>query len=254
VTRRPAGALLALAFALGAASCSSSDTDPGTQPQPNPASEGPPAAVSGRAFVFGPASGTLHGAVITTAESPELSAVVDDGGAFQMMVPSGREWSFVLRQPGFQDVQSATLLVPEAGLEQVGFQVPTDSVFKLLSSVIHVEPDPERCQIVTTVSAAGTTPYGGPGVGEPDATVSIDPPLPPESGPIYFQYISESLILPDLTLQATTIDGGVIFANVPVGEYRLTAQKPGKSFTSVKLRCRAGLLVNAAPPRGLQGL
>jgi hypothetical protein len=59
---------------------------------------------------------------------------------------------------------------------------------------------------------------------------------------------------PDTSLTVTSIDGGVILANIPPGEYTLTATKQGKQFSTVAVRCRAGLLVNAAPPHGLQGL
>jgi len=60
------------------------------------------------------------------------------------------------------------------------------------------------------------------------------------------------VIVPDATLTATSVDGGVLFLNVPPGEYRLLATKPGKQFTQAKIRCTAGQLINAAPPYGLQ--
>jgi hypothetical protein len=46
----------------------------------------------------------------------------------------------------------------------------------------------------------------------------------------------------------------VIFANVPVGNYTLTAARPGSQFATVEIRCRAGVLVNAAPPNDLREL
>jgi hypothetical protein len=208
--------------------------------------------VTGKAFVFGPGGGGLAGATIAAAEAPEHAGTVADDGTFSLQVPSGGAWSFVAKKNGFHAMRTAALEVGASGLDQVGFQVPTDGVFRLLASVIQLEPDPALCQIATTVSALGGPPYGGPGVGEPDATVAIDPPLPAENGPIYFAYISDSTILPDRSLTKTTIDGGVLFVNVPPGDYTLTASKPGTSFTTVKLRCGAGDLVNAAPPRGLQ--
>ena len=39
---------------------------------------------------------------------------------------------------------------------------------------------------------------------------------------------------------------------VPPGEYVWTAFKPAHVFTRVKMKCRAGFLVNASPPWGLQ--
>lgn len=215
---------------------------------------GPLASASGRAHVFGPGGGDLLGARVSVAEAPGLTTTIGANGDFSLRVPSGGECSFVLHQPGFHDSQTAALPVPEKGIEQIGFQAPTDKTYDLLVAITGLEPDDGRCQIATTVSRAGTEPYGGAGLGEPDAIVSITPPLPAEQGPIYFRYVSEAVIYPDRKLSATTIDGGVLFTNVPPGEYVLRADKPGKRFSTVKLRCRAGMLVNAAPPWGIQEL
>ena len=216
---------------------------------------GPPATVSGKAFVFGPSGGaTLEGASLFVAEAPEIATTIGADGTFSLDVPSGAPISLVVRQPGFHDTQAATLALDAAGLDSVGFQVPTESIFDLMATFIDYSPDPTRCQIASTVSRAGTAPYGGSGLGEPGVVVSIDPPMPAENGPIYFQYVSDTYIYPDRALTETSIDGGVLFVNVPPGEYTMRAEKIGKSFTEVTLRCREGFLVNAAPPRGLQEL
>ncbi|APR77939.1 Hypothetical protein A7982_03286 [Minicystis rosea] len=217
--------------------------------------DGPLAPISGKAFLFGPTNGEmLVGAKVSVAEAPEHQTTVAADGTFAFEVPSGAPVSFVIEQAGFHPNQSATLAIDPKGIEMLGFQVPTESTFDLLANFADIEPDPTRCQITTTVSRAGTEPYGGSGLGEPDVVVTIDPPLPSESGPVYFEYVNESLILPLPSLTATSLDGGVIFANVPPGEYALTATKQGKQFSTVAIRCRAGLLINAAPPHGLQEL
>lgn len=72
-------------------------------------------------------------------------------------------------------------------------------------------------------------------------------------GPIDFDYLERGVILPDRRLTQTTRDGGVLWLNVPPGEYVLTAHK-GVRFTQARFRCRAGVLVNASPPWGLQAL
>lgn len=46
----------------------------------------------------------------------------------------------------------------------------------------------------------------------------------------------------------------MLWANVPPGEYLLTAYKEGVVFRDVRIKCRAGMLVNASPPWGLQAL
>jgi hypothetical protein len=192
----------------------------------------------------------LAGATVSVVEAPEIATTVAADGTFSLQVPSGGECTFGVAQSNFHPTHTAVLPVGAAGLDHIGFQVPSEGTFTLFATLAGVTPDPEACQIVTTVSAAGGPVYGAPGVGEPDATVAISPSLP--TRPIYFRYISASVIEPDPTLTATTIDGGVAFVNVPPGEYHLTANKPGVTFTPVKLRCQAGILVNAAPPWGLQ--
>jgi hypothetical protein len=241
--------LLAIAFL---SACSAAQPDPEPTPLWHDVGQGPLVRVSGHAFVFGSSASSLAGAVISVAEAPKLQTTTGADGTFAFDVPSGGQYSFLLRQPGFHDVQTATFTIDASGLAQVGFQAPTDGIFRLFSGLVGVDLDPERCQIASTVSRAGTEPYGGDALGEPGTIVTIEPPLLPENGPVYFNWIKPGVILPDTTLKETTVDGGVIFMNVPTGEYRLVATKPGKTFTSVKIRCQKGLLVNAAPPWGLQ--
>lgn len=247
---------LAAVFLLG---CTSED--PTENPPADPTASwkvgnGPLAPITGKAFVFGPGNGpSLEGATVSVAEAPAYHTTVAADGTFAFEVPSGAPLSFLLEQPGFHPNQSAAIPIGPEGIEKLGFQVPTESTFNLLAILADIdEPDPARCQVSTTVSRAGTEPYGGPALGEPDVVVSIDPPLPSDAGPIYFEYVSDATILPDRTLTKTSIDGGVIFANLPPGEYVLEATKEGKQFTPVQIRCRAGHLVNAAPPNGLQEL
>lgn len=216
---------------------------------------GPAASVSGKAFVFGPSDGlTVTGATVAVAEAPEYAATVAADGTFALSAPSGAPISLRLEQPGFMPTQTAALPLDAGGLDQVGFQVPTFEMVDLLATFVRVTPDERRCQIATTVSRKDTEPYGGAALGEPGVVVAIEPPLPAEHGPVYFAYVNDETIFPDRALTETTIDGGVLYLNVPPGEYTLTATKVGKQFTQVTLRCAAGLLVNAAPPRGLQEL
>jgi hypothetical protein len=217
------------------------------------ANDGPPATVTGRTFVFGPSAGlSLEGAIVSVTESPDVTATVAADGTFTIAAPSGGPATFSLTQDGFFPNQSATLEITADGIAMLGFQAPTYEGVDTLATFVRVTPDPTRCQISTTVSRAGTEPYGGHALGVEGATVTIDPPLPASSGPIYFAYAE--VPFPDRTLAKTTIDGGVVFTNVPVGQYTLTAVKDGLTFSTVDVRCRAGVLVNAAPPHGLQEL
>jgi hypothetical protein len=212
---------------------------------------GAPAHVVGHAFVFGPNSAnlSLEGATVGVAEGPGTTTTVAADGTFAFDVPSGGPASFTLVQAGFHPNQSAAIEVGADGIAMLGFQSPAEEAFTTLANIVRVTPDPGKCQISTTVSRSGTEPYGGDGLGVEGATAALDPPA--GDGPIYFAYAGGT-IYPDRSLVATSLDGGVIFANVPVGEYTMTAAKAGATFTPVTIRCRAGVLVNAAPPNGLQ--
>jgi hypothetical protein len=59
-------------------------------------------------------------------------------------------------------------------------------------------------------------------------------------------------VLPDRSLTQTSDDGGVLFIQVPPGDYVWTAHKAGAVFSRIRMKCRAGYLVNASPPKGLQ--
>ena len=91
-------------------------------------------------------------------------------------------------------------------------------------------------------------------LGEPDATVTIEPAVDPELGPIYFNMVRHDVICPDRKFDRTSDDGGVLFVNVPPATYTLRAHKEGVTFREVTIKCRPGLVVNAAPPWGLQAL
>ena len=100
------------------------------------------------------------------------------------------------------------------------------------------------------MTRVGKSLYDPGAHGEDGATVAIDPPLPPEHGPIYFS----SNVIPDRSLTETTDYGGAVYIQVPPGQYVLTASKPGVEFAQVKVKCRPGVLVNASPPWGLQAV
>ena len=80
--------------------------------------------------------------------------------------------------------------------------------------------------------------------------MSLEPEVAPERGPIYFN----DDVIPDKTQSLSSTDGGIVYTNIPPGEYVLKAHKAGVDFESVRVKCRAGVLVNASPPYGLQAL
>jgi len=208
--------------------------------------------VSGDAFAFGPYT-KIAGATVTIRELPELSTTTDADGRFAFeALPGGAAATFVFEAMGYPMTSTKTFTLPTTGeaVERVTFQVPDDATYDLLATVVNVVPDPNTCQIASTVTRVGKSIYDEGAHGEAAATVAIDPPLPAEHGPIYFN----AQVIPQLDLVETSEDGGVLFVNVPAGSYTITASKPGVEFVAVEIACEGGTLVNASPPYGLQAL
>jgi hypothetical protein len=211
------------------------------------------AAVSGDAIPFdhGP-DGRVSGAAIWILEHPERRLTTGaDGHFFFDGLEVGSEVTLVMEHPDYHLIQTGTHVVPESGIERLTFQAVTHEIYDAFAAIVGVVPDEQNaCQVPSTVTRIGKSVYDAGAHGEAGATVTIDPPLPPEHGPIYFN----SQVIPDRSLTETSDDGGVVFIQVPPGEYVLTASKPGVEFRDVKIKCRAGVLVNASPPWGLQAI
>ena len=249
VTLRHAPALL-LALALTA--CSDADSDTGSTCTADCSSSAPTATVSGVAALFNDAvEGRIAGATISVLEHPELSMVTGADGrvSFEGAVV-GEEITLVLEHPDYPLVQTGTHTVPAEGIDDLTFQVPTKGTYNLLASVVKITPDPTKCQLVTTITRKGGTILAPGAHGEAGVTVTSEPAIGAESGPIYFN----SNVVPDPKLTESSDDGGVLFTNVTPGVYVWSGQKAGSELGDVKLTCRAGVLVNASPPRGMNVL
>lgn len=224
------------------------------------ADEPPPAPtevrVSGHAFNFGLAGGRIADAAVTVLELPEAGTVVtaSDGAWAYDALPGDAEVSFLMAKAGWPAIQTGTFALAGQDVARVSFQAPDLQVYGLMASFAKSKADPTRCQIATTVTRRGNSMYDQvPGThGEPGATVTIEPAVPETSGPIYFNLATYAVIYPDPKLKETSDDGGVLFVNVPPGRYTLRAHKANTTFRQVDIKCRAGWLVNASPPWGLQ--
>ena len=208
--------------------------------------------VSGNAFGF-PNYEYVVGATVTILEMPGKSATTDDEGYWEFTdLPAGEEATFVLDDPeeNYIPINTKTFTLPETDMEQVTFQAPDQLTYAVLVEYLRIVIDDTACQMVSTVTVFGKSIYDEGAHGEEGATVTIDPTVTEDHGPIYF----DSLVLPDPTLTETSDDGGVLFINVPEGVYTLSAQKTGVEFISPKMKCMAGYLVNASPPYGIQAL
>lgn len=240
-TTRIFAVLTAMLLALPALSGCGDDDDGGAT-----------ATLSGDAIPFdrGP-DGRIEGAEVWILERPEMRVTTGPDGHFEFSgLPVGGEVTLVMEHPDYVPIQTGTITLEPAGAERVTFQAVTHEIYDAFAAVVMVEPDPTRCQMVTTVTRVGKSIYDPGAHGEEGVVVTLEPPLPAEQGPVYFN----SSVIPDFSLEETSDDGGVLFLQVPPGEYVWTATKPGVEFTQVKMKCRAGLLVNASPPWGLQAL
>ncbi len=217
----------------------------------------PRTSAGGKVYRFDWTFDYLEGGRVEVLEYPDIEPVVVDAeGEFDLEgARVGRDMTLIHRHDEFYPTQSATLVPGEEGIGDISFQVPPRAIVWAMSVYLWEWLDPDKCQIATTVTEAGGTPFS-PGIA--GAVVGIDPPLPPEQGPFYFEIIEipgwPIIDLPQRGLTETTGDGGAIFLNVPPGEYVLSAEMPDEEFTQVRLKCTPGLLVNASPPYGLQTL
>jgi hypothetical protein len=219
------------------------------------------ATISGTAYTFNTPD-PIVGATITVVEAPGVSTVTAADGSYSLELPAGGEATLYIEAEGHFGIHTQTFTLTEHGdglaIEGVNFQTPTLPIYDGLKALVggFTGKDPfegEGCVIVTTVGDARMVlmtfdefidfhPHGVEG-----ATVSIEPPL---ATPIYFN----EDVLPDSTQLTTSIDGGVLWPNVPPGQYTLTAQKDGTEFVTVHAICQAGWVVNANPVHGLHAI
>jgi hypothetical protein len=207
--------------------------------------------LSGDAIPFiGSPTGRIAGADVSVLELPDRHVTTGVDGRFVFDgLEEGSDVTVVMRHPEYHPIQTGTFRLGPNGIDRVTFQAVTPLIYDALASLLGVVPDEaNRCQMVTTVTRVGRSIYDPGAHGEDRVTVTLDPPLPAEHGPIYFN----SSVLPDRALTETSDDGGVLFIQVPPGAYVWTARKPGAVFSRVRMTCRPGYLVNASPPRGLQ--
>ena len=202
-------------------------------------------SVSGNAFRFNEGvDARLDGARVSVLEFPDKRMSTEaPEGYFQFDdLPEGAEVTLTLEKPDINPdksihlIQTGTILLGPENVERVTFQTVNYIMYYLLAAVVGIAPDEENaCQMVTTVTRVGKSLYDPGAHGEEGATVTLEPSLPSEHGPSYFN----SDVMPDRSLTETSDDGGVLFVNVPPGEYVWTAHKEGVDFTRVKMKCRA---------------
>ena len=207
-------------------------------------------SVSGDAMPFdNTPSGRIAGATIWALENPQMRMTTGADGKFRFDgIRAGSEITLVLEHPDYHLIQTGTHVVPDTGIERLTFQAVSHATYSLFAAALNVTPDANACQLSTTVTRIGKSLYDSGAHGEAGATVTISPPVHPDKGPVYFN----ASVIPQRDLTETSEDGGVVFGNLAPGTYTLTATKSGVRFRQLKIKCRAGVLVNASPPWGLQ--
>lgn len=221
-----------------------------------------------RAHAFERFGRPLVGAWITVRERPGLHLCTDSEGRAELRARVGSELTAVLAGRGLQAIQSATVAVPADGLvgadRALTLQVPWALTFRVLQRLL-ARPRPGRHHLATTITAAGKTLIDSP-QGEPDAELLLrrvdggtdcgEPPIYLGAVPVVHKTDFTGPVLAALGLRAprgrSSVDGGVLVANVPRGRYVLTARKRGVEFSSatVVIAEDSPQLLNVSPPHG----
>jgi len=196
----------------------------------------------------------IGGATIEARGAPGAVATSDSRGHYRLSVPAGRRVTPFIQAEGYHGIYLQTFKTHRQTLRRVNFQIPTERTFFALAALLHVKLDQNgelrHCAIVSTVSTKAISDltfrefisYGAHGV--PGATAAASPSL---GSPVYFN----DNVIPDPSLTETSIDGGVIWTEVPSGTYRVSAVRTGSRFRGFLATCRKGRVVNANPPWGL---
>ncbi|MBW1881812.1 MAG: hypothetical protein JRJ84_25935 [Deltaproteobacteria bacterium] len=246
-----------LAFGCKAAEDTGLD-DTGVDVCPVPYGEGE-RTVRGRAYFFTmPTLGQIElvtdvmGAEVYVVEAPELRVTLQSSDAFAFAfdgLPDDCDVTLAAVHDDFFPHMTATWRVGGEDLEGLTFQSISNELVALTTGVYDVDSDDDTvCHMAATVTAIHQSQDTVWAVGEPGATVTIEPAVDEEQGPFYFN----EMVLPDVTLSETTTDGGVIVIGADPGTYHWTGHKEGLAFRPLKMRCEGGWLTNASPPWGMQ--
>lgn len=227
--------------------------------------------ISGKAYIFNHMDTAISGATIKVREFPKLSARTNAVGDYKLTVPDDSNITpYILTGEGdltvrpragpestkhynWNEIDLQTFHPRGQNLVNVNFQTPADLEFNGLKALLAVparaDGRPEQCAIVTTASARDVrgvsydtfwdrTPHGVPGA------TSVE--FPAIDGPTYFN----ASVIPDPAQMSTSEDGGIVWAVVPTGTYRIVTTSPTTRFASFLATCRPGRVVNANPPWG----
>lgn len=197
--------------------------------------------------VYGP---RILGATVSILEHPEMTLVTGDDAHFQFDgLEPGTDVTLVVEHPDFKTTQTATVTLGAHGIDTFTVQILTTALYDVLANLVPEPPDLEHtCAIATTAARFGGSLYVYMRQGLEGVSATLTPSVSADRGPLYFN----EMVIPDPEQPSTSIDGGVLYYRVPPGDYTLSATRGGMAaFNAVRFQCRAGLIVNAGPPMGL---
>jgi hypothetical protein len=229
---------------LSTCACGSSDENDGAQTPTTVAVEGDVLAFLNE--VPGP---RIVGAKVSVLEHPEMTVTTGSDAHFRFEgLEPDTDFTLLVEHPDLKTTQTATITLGAKDLQPFSVQVVPTALFDALAGFVPLPPEEDRfCVVASTVARTGGSLYVRLRQGMPDVKATLTPAVAAESGPIYFS----DAVLPDTKRTTTSTDGGVLFYRVPPGDYVLGAEKADTVFNSVRLNCRAGVVVNAGPPVGL---
>lgn len=279
-------AAVVLLFAAGGCS-DGSDTGTGGGGGTGGVGGAPAATVSMGGIAWGftlPGQGgydRIANATVYVLEQPDLRTITNADGEFTVDdIPVGSDATFVLEHERYPLTYSKTHTVPDTDIADLTFQVPNLGLYSVIEIQLGITSDPDKCQMVSTFTRYGKTIGDAGHHGQAGAVLDIDAPAGAmmEEGPIYFG----DNVVPDRARQYSSLDGGVLIVNADPGDYTLSAscvsdpalvddfnaeypsaqypdedlrcQTEDVQFESVRMKCRAGVFVNASPSYGLQAL
>ena len=222
--------------------------------------------MSGLVYVFG-SSTLVPGALLSLEEYPDIRTTADRNGHFVLEVPDGVEVTPVIRMPGFRTMHLQTFETEGEDIENVFIQFFPQVVYDRLACGMGVNPaDPDMCHVFSTVSdhriqgmtfedfVEFTAENRGHGVS--GATAGARPKMLPYvmtalgllPRPIYFN----EDVVPDVARIETSLNGGVIWLDVPHRTHQFRAWHADARFFKFTAKCAPGRFINACPPWGLR--
>jgi len=218
--------------------------------------------IRGVAYAFFGIDDHMPGAVVRIEELPKLSAPVQPDGSYDIEVPDDANVTpYIDPPPGYRTTYLQTFHTSGDDLENVHFQVTPDLYYSAFAALLEVPLDDDQtiadCAIVSTFSIheardavtfedfKAVYPHGLAG-----STATIEPLRGRTRGPVYFN----SSVIPDPEQTSSSVDGGVLWVEVPPGWYRMKPSNPGSAAAPFLAHCENGRLVNASPPWGFYEL